>query len=84
MKKLDKKNFKSYFGRLEIGIFYNPRISIDMVKIQQPTMSSLYKKYMANPQKLVGYIILAKNLNISKAKKKRIKNSDVKLTVKRP
>ena len=46
---------------------------MDMVKIQQPTMASLYKEYMADPQKLVGYINLAKNLNISKAKKKRIK-----------
>ena len=36
-------------------------------------MSDLYKEYLADPQRLVGYINLAKNLKISKAKKKRIK-----------
>ena len=73
VKNLDKRNFKSHFGRLEHGIFYNPRSAIDGVRIQRPTMTSLYKDYMAEAQKIVGYINIARNLNISKAKLKRIK-----------
>ena len=46
---------------------------MDLVKIPQHSVSDLYNKYLADPQKIVGYINLAKNLNISRAKKKHIK-----------
>ena len=45
---------------------------MDLVKIQQHSIADLYTDYLENPQKLVGYINLAKNLDISRAKKKRI------------
>ena len=71
MKNLAKRNFKSHFGRLEHDIFYNPCPAIDRVKIQRPSMSSLYKDYMGDAQKICGYINIAKNLNIYKAKFKK-------------
>ena len=67
LRKSPKRNVQLNFNSLELGTFYNPRMPMDLVKIQQHSIADLYTDYLENPQKLVGYINLAKNLEISRA-----------------
>ena len=52
--------------------FYNPLMLIDRVKSQQHNINDLLSAYMENPQKIVGFINIAKGLNISRARKKKM------------
>ena len=72
LRKSPKRKVELNFNSLELGVFYNPRMSMDIVQIQQHSIADLYSDYLADPQKIIGYINLAKNLDISRAKKKII------------
>ena len=53
--------------------YFNPISRIDSVKVQRHSLSTLYTDYITNPKLFFGYTSIAQNLNISKAKVKRIK-----------
>ena len=74
-----KQKVQLNFNSLEMGIFYNPIMSIDKVKIQQHNINDLLSDYMVDPQKIVGFINIAKNLKISRAKKKKMNKFRAKI-----
>ena len=67
-----KNDHQLNFNSLEEQVFYNPLSSIDKIKIQSVSENNLLLVYQDNPNILIGYLNLARSLNISKARKKKL------------
>ena len=71
-KKVTRTDFQLNLHSLEKQPFYNPFTSIDKAKVQPLSVNDLLGVYQKDPNQIVGYLNLARSLNVSRARKKKM------------
>ena len=66
----NENNFQLNLHSPEEQLFYNPLSSIDKIKVQSLSETNLLQVYKKKTDLLIGYLNLARSLDISKARKK--------------
>ena len=71
-KKVTMNDIRLNLHGLQKQSFYNPLTLIDRVKVQPLNLIDRLGVYTKDPNQIVGYINLAKSLNVSRARKKKM------------